>query len=99
MLNRLVPYKYKKWFALFGGFMLNVTLGSLYTLGNITPYMISYLREYDNTDVRYASITWIGTIAGLALCFGGSLAGFLNSVLKIRLKVIVFFGCVCLRFQ
>jgi hypothetical protein len=99
MLNKLITYKYKKWFTLLGGFIINMTLGSLYTFGNIIPYMISYLREYDNIDVRYASATWIGLAASLALSFGGALAGFFNSVVKLRLKTVILLGCVVLRFQ
>lgn len=44
MLN-CVPEKYKKWLALLGSLLINLANGFYFTFGNMSPYIISYLRE------------------------------------------------------
>ena len=39
-LERLIPKFYQRWLTLLGGFLIQFSLGSFYTLGNISPYII-----------------------------------------------------------
>ena len=38
--------------AVFGGYLLNVILGAIYTFGNIMPYLASYMRERTDSEVN-----------------------------------------------
>lgn len=73
MLYKLVPYRHRKWLAVFGCFLIHLSLGVYYTFGNIQPYMTSYLREYVGEDIRYAQTIWITTFgevcSRLYLCY------------------------------
>ena len=61
-----------------GGFIVHLTLGSIYTFGNLVPYITSYIRERSHpTDLRPAAGAWIYTLAlggqGLSMILGGLL--------------------------
>ena len=51
-----IPDKYKKWMALLAGFLINFANSSLYTFGNMSPYIISYLREYDGLNPIFLTL-------------------------------------------
>lgn len=34
--------------CLIGGFLIHLTLGAVYSWGNLGPYVISYVRNHDN---------------------------------------------------
>lgn len=97
MLHRLIPYKYKKWSTLVGGVLIHLALGSFYTFGNMSPYLTSYLREYDGIDVRYSQSIWIYTALGISLSSSTIICGILNSNLGVNTRLLVFLGCVLMR--
>lgn len=45
--------------SVFGGFLIHITLGTFYTLGNINTYMASYLRQNVDPEITYSSSIWI----------------------------------------
>ena len=94
MINRCIPYKYKKWFTLLGGVLIHLSLGSIYTFGNFSPYLTSYLREYTGSNARYAQTVWILTVLGLGMCASTVVGGILNVKFKIRFKILIFIGCL-----
>lgn len=94
MFYRLLPYKYKKWATVIGGFLIHFSLGSYYSFGNLSPYMISYLREYVGVDIRYSKSIWISTLFNLAFSAGTLFSGFMNSKYKHSLKLTIFLGCL-----
>ncbi|CAF1125637.1 unnamed protein product, partial [Brachionus calyciflorus] len=94
MIHKLIPYEYKKWSTLLGGVLIHLALGSFYTFGNMSPYITSYLREYDEIDVRFSKSVWISTSYSLFMAAGALLSGLLNSVFKINVKFTIFFGCL-----
>ena len=67
------------WQVVLGGILLHLTLGTLYSFGNIQTYLVSYLRAHadDSHDFRYGDSTWIFTLAttgqAIAMFFGGKL--------------------------
>ncbi|CAF0937021.1 unnamed protein product [Brachionus calyciflorus] len=93
-VDKIIPYKYKKWTTLMGGFLIHLSLGSYYTFGNISQYLTSYLREYDFLDVRYSKSTLILTAWGLSFSISSIISGLLNSTLKINLKITILIGCI-----
>lgn len=94
MLHNLVPYKYKKWSTLMGGVLIHLSLGSFYTFGNMSPYITSYLREYDGIDIRYSKSVWITTFFLIFMAIGTLTSGMLNSIFKLNVKVTIFIGCL-----
>ncbi len=53
----------KKYLTLVGGALVMFTMGSENTLGTMSPYFMSYLREYDDIkSVRYSQTIWLYTI-------------------------------------
>lgn len=47
-----------------GGFLVHLSLGTLYTFGNIAPYVVSYIRnESHPADLRQGTTTWIFAFA------------------------------------
>ena len=67
------------WLVVAGGILLHLTLGTLYSFGNIQVYLVSYLRAHaaDAADMRYGDSTWIFCLAttgqACAMFFGGKL--------------------------
>ncbi|KAL5003931.1 hypothetical protein ScPMuIL_017387 [Solemya velum] len=69
------------WYALiviFGGFLVHLTLGTIYTFGNFSPYIMSYLRNRtDDSEIRNVDGIWIQATMvigqGAAIAIGGVL--------------------------
>ena len=76
-----------------GGFIVHLTLGSLYTFGNLAPYITSYVRHRSHpTDLRSATGAWIYTLTlggqGLSMILGGLLER------KLGPRVSTLMGCL-----
>ncbi|XP_072034077.1 apicoplast pyruvate carrier 1-like [Amphiura filiformis] len=70
--------RWRGWLAVLGGVLIHLTLGTIYTYGNMSPYIMSYVRtNTDSGDVRYQQSTLIFALTifgqGLAMPFGGLL--------------------------
>ena len=65
--------------SIIGGFLLHLTLGSLYCFGNMNTYMTSYLRTHvpGQEHKLYSDAIWIPTLAtlgqGTFMTFAGHL--------------------------
>ncbi|KAK7090715.1 L-lactate transporter-like isoform X2 [Littorina saxatilis] len=58
------------------GILIHLTLGTLYTFGNLTPYLTSYIRKRSSpSDLTYGQSVWINAVAamgqGASMFFGG----------------------------
>lgn len=49
----------KAWLCVFGAILINLTLGTFYSVGNIIPYVASYMRKNGNPDVTIEHGTWV----------------------------------------
>ncbi|CAH1782091.1 unnamed protein product [Owenia fusiformis] len=72
-------YALRGWLAVIGGVLVHLTLGTLYTFGNMTPYITSYIRaRSEPTGLRYSEGVWIFAISGgsqgAAMFLGGVFA-------------------------
>lgn len=69
--------KVKGFSSVFGGFLIHLTLGTFYTIGNMNTYITSYLRKHGEPELTYSSAVWINTgfISGM-----GSVYYSLNSL-------------------
>lgn len=61
--------------VVFGGFLVHLTLGTLYTFGNMSPYMASYLRKRNYPGIKASHLVWINAATvcgqGLSMVLGG----------------------------
>lgn len=94
----LLPVKYQKYLTLIGGILIHISLASSHTFGNMSPYIISYLRSYKHIDVRYSNAMWIYTWLGVSMSISIIIGGFLAVRFKLSLKFITFIGCFLIRF-
>ncbi len=94
--------KYRRWTTILGGFLLCLVYGSITTFSNMSPYIISYLREFNKeTDVRYSTSIWMSLSNVSTLKIASLLTGFFfTSKFKINIKVFIFSSilivCSCL---
>ena len=63
-------------FVVMGGFLVHFTLGTIYTFGNMAPYIVSYVRNQSHPeDLEDTTSTWVFACAligqGGAMFFGG----------------------------
>ena len=61
--------------AVFGGFLLQFTMGAFYSFGNMMTYMVSYMRQHGSPNLTYTDFvvvqsTW-GMTQGVVMPFSG----------------------------
>ena len=98
IINLLLPSKFRKYSTLLGGILIHISLASSHTFGNMSPYIISYLRSYDGFDIRYSNSMWLYTWLGVASSFSTIIGGFLTVKLKLSMKLVTFLGCFLIRY-
>ena len=59
-----------------GGFLVHLSLGTIYTFGNMAPYVVSYIRNQSHPeDLKQETTTWIFTLIlvgqGVCMFIGG----------------------------
>ncbi|BFZ00817.1 hypothetical protein BsWGS_03856 [Bradybaena similaris] len=59
-----------------GGILIHLSLGTLFSFGNMNPYITSYMRKYGSApSLTYTECSWIYAVAsmgqGLAIMIGG----------------------------
>lgn len=64
------------YFVIAGGCIVHLTLGTVYTFGNVAPYIVSYVRERSSpADLHSGTVSWIYAFAlggqGCSMFFGG----------------------------
>ncbi|XP_025078696.1 LOW QUALITY PROTEIN: uncharacterized protein LOC112554856 [Pomacea canaliculata] len=68
---------YRGWLTVAGGVLIHLTLGTLYTFGNLSPYLTSYIRKHSSPDLQYTDSVWIFAVTGMgqgtSMYFGGVL--------------------------
>ncbi|KAF0308274.1 putative MFS-type transporter YhjX [Amphibalanus amphitrite] len=73
------------------GFVLELTLGAIFTFGNLTTYMTSYMRDRLDPTINYAQLMWVSAslsfFEGLTLSLGSWLTN------RIGARWTAFIGC------
>jgi len=74
-----------------GGFLLHLTLGTLYCFGNLNTYMTSYLRVHvpSQAGIHYSDAIWIPTLATLGQGLFMTLSGHLEDRVGIRITILM----------
>ena len=57
-ISQLRSVPWRGVFSVFGGFLLQFTMGAFYSFGNMSPYMTSYMRQYGDPSAR--NLTGLG---------------------------------------
>ena len=65
--------------VIFGGFLVQLTLGTLYTFGNMAPYIVAYINNQSHpSNLQFATSSWIYAlnlgVNGCTMFMGGILA-------------------------
>ncbi|XP_046370771.2 oxalate:formate antiporter-like isoform X1 [Haliotis rufescens] len=80
--------------VIIGGVLIHITLGTLYTFGNLNPYLTSYLREEfrNETLYDYSDTAWVYSASIIGMGCTIVLAGAIYDRLGPRVTVAI--GCV-----
>lgn len=82
--------------VLTGSMLVHITLGVLYCFGNISPYIVSYLRDRTkDTEIRYANISWCLTLMVVGQGSTMVVGGLLEKKIGPRLTVMLGCSIVC----
>lgn len=77
--------------AVIGGILIHLTLGNLYSFGNMMTYMASYMHERVDSNISYGNFIWVNSITtaaqGLFMVFGGLMER------RFGPKLTCFIGC------
>ncbi|ROT83289.1 hypothetical protein C7M84_023524 [Penaeus vannamei] len=80
--------------AVIGGILIHLTLGNLYSFGNMMTYMASYMHVRVDSSIDYGNFIWVNSITtaaqGCFMVFGGLLEK------KVGPKITCFVGCTLL---
>lgn len=87
----LFPSRLQPYIVVLAVVFIHLTLGTLYCIGNLTPYVASYLRGVKHEHVSIGAMSWFATLTGT---FQG-LFTFLGGIIERRLgtRVAIFIGC------
>jgi OFA family oxalate/formate antiporter-like MFS transporter len=77
--------------ALFGAFLIHVTLGTIYTLSNINSYLTSYMRKHGSPNATYGGSMWISSSYAVGQGFSMILGGLIEKRFSARVACII--GC------
>ena len=85
--------------SVFGGFLLQFTMGAFYSFGNMMTYMASYMRYYGNapnityTEFMIVQSTW-GMTQGIVMPFSGFIIGLIGEKTSMLAGATIFSaGC------
>ncbi|XP_018011834.1 uncharacterized MFS-type transporter YhjX [Hyalella azteca] len=80
---------WRAWGAVLGGVLIHLTLGNLYSFGNLTTYMTSYLHEEVSRDVTYSDVVWVMALTLMAQGLFMPIGGILEARLGPRLTCCI----------
>jgi len=78
--------------ALFGGFLIQLTLGSFYSFGNMMTYLTSYMRMNGSHDLTYADFIVVQSVWGMTQGVFMPLSGYISRLTGNRAAMLL--GCM-----
>ncbi|CAL8085004.1 unnamed protein product [Calicophoron daubneyi] len=88
--------------AVIGGILIHLTYGHYYTITNLLPYMLSYMRTHSDPDVRDGQSIWFSALTlameGIAMPLGGYAATKFGYRLVVSLSCIMVSGGIALTY-
>lgn len=93
LLKRLFSFLIQRsTLALFGAFLIHITLGTVYTLSNVNSYLTSYMRAHETPNATYGSSMWMSSSYAVGQGLSMVLGGYLEKRFSARLACIL--GCL-----
>ncbi|XP_053380319.1 uncharacterized protein LOC123561696 [Mercenaria mercenaria] len=101
--NKCGPCNFRVGVVLFGGFFIHLALGAMYTIGNFSPYYISYIRNRTaDTEVKNVDTLWINGAGTVGNCVGLTVGGIFAHRFGARIATfigsLVFCGSVAVNY-
>ena len=87
----------KKVLSVVGGMLLMAAMSSSSLASSCAPYYISYIRVFDNSDVRYSQTLWMSSLYIISLSLSATMGGILTNRFKLNLRVVALFGSIIIR--
>ncbi|KAL3848528.1 hypothetical protein ACJMK2_019379 [Sinanodonta woodiana] len=85
-------FRWRAVVVILGGILINLTLGTYYTFGNFSPYIISYMRaRIGEKDLSNVDGLWVTNIAKVSQSIGNVIGGLLFKRFGTRISTSV--GC------
>ena len=80
--------------AVVGGFLLQFTMGTFYSFGNMMTYLVSYMRHHGSPNLTYTDFvvvqsTW-GMTQGVVMPLSGFLIEFIGAKASMTLGATIF---------
>uniref|UniRef100_T1J0H8 Major facilitator superfamily (MFS) profile domain-containing protein n=1 Tax=Strigamia maritima TaxID=126957 RepID=T1J0H8_STRMM len=76
--------------VLFGSMLLHLTFGNGYTIGNMIPYIASYLRVMgSNSNTSASDLMWIQTMGNIGQGLFINLGGIMSSYIDPRISICI----------
>ena len=80
--------------AVFGGFLLQFTMGAFYSFGNMSTYMVSYMRQKSTPDLTYTQFIVVqsawGMTQGTVMPFSGFLIRLIGEKAAMTIGATIF---------
>ena len=84
--------------AVFGGFLLQFTMGAFYSFGNISTYMTSYMRQHGSPDITDTDFVVVQSTWGMTQGVVMPLSGFLINAIGQKASMVsgsILFSAGC----
>ncbi|XP_041483300.1 oxalate:formate antiporter-like [Lytechinus variegatus] len=85
--------KWRGWLAVTGGVLVHLTIGTIYSYGNMAPYMTSYIRKYSYpSTLSYQESSFIFAL----MLFGQGSSMFIGGYIEAKLgpRITTLIGCL-----
>ncbi|OWF45029.1 MFS-type transporter YhjX [Mizuhopecten yessoensis] len=83
-------HRLRGYVVIIGGILVHLTLGTVYTFGNMTPYMTSYMRKKNvSAELTYADSLWVMAVAAMGQGASVFIGGILHRKLGTRLTTLL----------
>ena len=89
--------RFKKYLSVFAGMLLMAAISAMAITSISTPYLFSYIRYYDKSDIRYSQTLWISSILAISIALSATCNGVLINRFKLKLRLVSLVGSMLLR--
>ncbi|KAH9498550.1 hypothetical protein Btru_007039 [Bulinus truncatus] len=80
-----------------GGMLIHLSLGTLYTFGNLNPYITSFMRSYGSaSSLTYTECTWVFALAAMGQGASMALGGLIEKRIGPKLTALLGGWCMSL---
>merc|ERR1719500_631346 len=84
--------------AVFGGFLLQFTMGAFYSFANMSTYLTSYMRQHGSPDIIYDEFVVVQSTFGMTQGIVMPFSGFLITAIGQKVSMVagsVIFSAGC----